>query len=233
MRSPPILVLLCAAWFVGGCTHSEPTLVPLGQGPLSRAQRARESGKRALALKQSAGSQQEERESGILGGAPSASADASEEGVAADASVDSASPSTTEPGSSPTNPLEDWIGLYRGNDTTAFKAPEQAERRFDDPKAKIRVESMGSARLDLILIDSSNGVDMCRLAASVDGEHAHIDPDQSCFLDPTEGMTAKSRPGKAQRQGRQLTVDLVFDTTIASETGSAEGTIEYHFDGQR
>lgn len=235
MGSPPILVLLCAAWFVGGCTHSEPTLVPLGHGPLSRAQRARESGKRALALKPPAESQLEERESALHSSASPASADASDGGVAADASVEPAPSSTADRGSGAANrdPLEDWIGLYRGNDTTVFKTPEQGDRRFDDPKAKIRVESMGSARLDLILIDSSNGVDMCRLAASVDSDQARIDPDQSCFLDPTEGMTAKSRPGKAQRQGRQLTVDLVFDTTMASETGSAEGTIEYHFDGQR
>jgi len=129
--------------------------------------------------------------------------------------------------------IEDWIGLYRGNDSTTFKSPEQSDRRFDDPKAKIRIESIGPARLDFILVDSSNGVDMCRLAASAEGELARIDPDQSCFLDPSEGMTAKSRPGKALRAGRQLTVDLILDTTIATETGNAEGTIEYHFDGQR
>lgn len=234
MGCPRIFELLCTAWLVASCTLSEPSLVPLGHGPLSRAQRARESGKRPSILKGAAEPPRELAESSTLSsGSPVEGS--LETGVVADASVDAAMPPITgaAPGASSRDPLDDWIGLYRGNDTTVFRSPEQSERRFDDPQARIRVEAVGPARLDLILVDSSNGVDMCRLAASVEGELASIEADQSCFLDPSEGMTARSRPGKAQRNGRQLTVDLMLDTSIATESGNTEGSIEYHFDGQR
>ncbi|HMA96771.1 MAG TPA: hypothetical protein VKP30_28995 [Polyangiaceae bacterium] len=234
MGCPRILELLCTAWLVAGCTLSEPSLVPLGHGPLSRAQRARESGKRASIRQRSVETQREPTESPAQsGGSPVEGS--KEASVVTDASVDATTPPTTGAlGASSRDSLDEWLGLYRGNDTTVFKSPEQSERRFDDPQARIRIEAVGPARLDLILVDSSNGVDMCRLAASVEGELARIDADQSCFLDPSEGMTARSRPGKAQRNGRQLTVDLMLDTTIiATESGNAEGTIEYHFDGQR
>ncbi len=152
-----------------------------------------------------------------------------------DAGVANGTKISSKDAKTPTNPasIEAWLGLYRGNDTTTFLMPDQPDRRFDDPKAKIRVESTASNQLSFALIDSSNGKDICKLSASILGESATIDPGQSCFLDPDESMTVKGRPGKATRKDRRLVLDLVLDTTMVTEEGEVRGSIEYHFDGER
>lgn len=242
---PSIASISCSALLLLACTRSEPSLVPLGIGPLAREQRAAEAATPAasgassnyvdIRSMQRASTTQRAAASSATQTAPngSTSVDAGDRPDAAGAT------STTAPSARPNVPdegrvrLDDWVGLYRGSDTTVFKTTGQSERRFDDPKAKVRVEQAGKARLDFVLVDSSNDQDMCRLSASVGGETALIEPGQSCFLETEDEMTAKSRPGKAVRKDRQLSLDLVLDTLMPSEEAPVAGSIEYHFDGKR
>jgi hypothetical protein len=167
--------------------------------------------------------------------APIASAPAAKREPAerVDAGAESIEGTAPKPAATAATTLDEWLGLYRGNDTTVFLTAEQPERRFDDPKAKIRVERGGKDHLDFTLIDSSNDKDMCHLSATFAGDTATIEPGQACFLDPEESMTVKSRPGKATYANRRLLVDLVLDTVLETELGPSSGTIEYHFDGRR
>jgi hypothetical protein len=234
------LAILCVAALAFGCTRAEPSLVPLGDGPLSLAEREAEA---TRPVARSASSQQEPEHSPH----PSSRDDvpatnrASVQSAAPDRSTshDAGSPSESEASpkdrGSQTNvvSLDDWPGIYRGDDTTIFRMREQPERRFDDPKAKIRVERGSRNHLTLAFVDSSNGKDICNLAAVADAGTATIEAGQSCFLDPDESMTVRSRPGKATRKDRGLVVDLTLDTTLDTETGQVDGTIEYHFEGQR
>lgn len=241
----PIASILCSAILLLACARSEPSLVPLGLGPLARAQRATEA-------TQTIGPDASEPDADVRSArrgstfqrpatpAPAqTAANASEKSDAGDKSDAASAAPAAATSSRPGLPdegrarLDEWLGTYRGNDTTVFHTTGQTERRFDDPKAKVRVEQAGKARLDFVLVDSSNDQDMCRLSAAVEGDTALIEPGQSCFLETEDEMTAKSRPGKAVRKDRQLSLDLVLDTLMMSEEAPVTGSIEYHFDGRR
>jgi hypothetical protein len=234
------LAILCIAALTFGCKRAEPSFVPLGHGPLSLAEREAEAARpRPLSSSnhQDRESSPREPERGetpapnrgnVQPAAPdrSASHDAGTTNQSATSPKDRASPANIVS-------IEDWPGIYRGNDTTIFRMREQPERRFDDPKAKIRIERGARNHLTLAFVDSSSGKDICDLAAVAEADTATIDAGQSCFLDPDESMTVRSRPGKATRKDRGLVVDLTLDTTMDTETGQVDGTIEYHFEGQR
>lgn len=240
MRPIGTITLCCTVWLLSACTKPGPSLVPLGRGDLSRAEQERE-----------AQVAQSRRNESPKANAPTVARSTEPEDKVVDASSnrDSSSHDREKPSSnesvdaktsakdtstpSAAGQLEAWLGLYRGRDTTTFVMPEQPDRRFDDPKAKIRVESSRSNRIEFALIDTSNEKDICKLSASVSGDTASIDAGQACFLESDEEMTVKSRPGKATRKERHLTFDLVLDTIMETEYGDSRGTIEYHFEGDR
>jgi hypothetical protein len=240
MRPLGTILIFYIAWHLTGCTRTEPSLVPLGRGPLSLAERE-------LGATEATANRQERRlpprdepprstDSESIAVAPPTNPEAKRDRDAkADAGVANQTTTSAKDATSASNPvfIEAWLGLYRGNDTTAFLMPDQPDRRFDDPKAKIRVESTMRSHLTFALIDSSNGKDICTLSASIEGDIAAIDAGQPCFLDPDESMTVKCRPGKATRKDRRLLLDLVLDTTMDTEEGEVRGSIEYHFDGER
>lgn len=242
---PSLVSISCSAILLLACARSEPSLVPLGLGPLARAQREAEATTATSSDTRSAdaGAKSTRRVNtsqrpitpNVAQTAPTTS-ERSDGGDKPDAArvVPTAAPSQRPGMPDEVRPrIEDWVGLYRGNDTTVFKTTGQTERRFDDPKAKIRVEQTGKTRLDFVLVDSSNDQDMCRLSATVDGDAALIEAGQSCFLETEDEMSAKSRPGKAVRKDRQLSLDLVLDTTMMNDETPVTGAIEYHFDGKR
>jgi hypothetical protein len=228
-----------------GCTHSEPSLIPLGYGPLARAERralatsprsstptADRGANRAHAIKpEGVGAQHSTTVSGSrTNTVPDATAGKSEvppTPAAANSSGRTGPPDNSAPR------LEDWVGTYLGDDVTVFKTDGQSERRFEDPKARIRVERRRNSGIDLVLVDSSNQQDMCALSAEVEGDTAIIAPGQSCFLESEDEISAKSRPGKAVRSDKHLTLDLNLDTVMVNDEEPVTGSIEYHFDGRR
>jgi len=233
------LTWICIAWHWVGCSSPPPSLLPLGLGPLSLVERASATetlpGRTHVKLgdnEVTSSPPEPETESGPTsdgsGGRDARDAKPNPS-PSSDAKITAADPKATS--SSGSN--DAWLGLYRGHDTTTFLVPEQPERRFDDSKAKIRVDSATGNRLRLALIDSSNEKDICILSASLPGDVATIESGQSCFLEPDEDMTVKSRPGTAKRRDRHLTVDLVLDTLMETEVGEMHGSIEYHFEGDR
>lgn len=236
----------CIALLLLGCTRSEPSLLPLGYGPLARAQRQSKAAERldsatkapAPDAHASAAERRSKQEHVATQPLPPPSRTAEAEDAAAVpelATVPSSATSVGHAAASNDSPLklEDWVGIYRGNDVTTFKTTGQADRRFDDPKAKIRIEKNRKNTIHLVLIDSSNDQDMCTLSAEVEGDTATVTAGQSCFLESDDEVTAKSRPGKAVRSDKRLTLDLVLDTLMMSDEEPVSGSIEYHFDGQR
>lgn len=241
MHLSTIVMSLSIATFLVACTHAEPSLVPLGHGPLSRQERevaARvAAAQRPSRSKQLASSTAQEPTPGdpstVASTGPSDDHPAPRAVATIHADAGALGPSTTNESEQSQKTVDDWLGLYRGDDTTTFKVPDQPDRRFDDSNAKIRVERSSSTQVDFALVDSSNDKDICKLSAVVEGDTATLDAGQTCFLDPEESMTVKSRPGKATRKANRLTLDLVLDTQLDGELGLEEGSIEYHFEGQR
>jgi hypothetical protein len=234
MRIQPLFQSLSLLAVALGCARHDPSFVPLGHGPLSQREQALQRPARAVAQRpratpvdSAAASDLDERSDIVV----TAASNAASPPTGSSATPESAAAGATN--ATATDPRAEWIGIYRGDDTTTFTLPEQPDRRFDDAKASINVELAADAKLVFHLVDSSNGKDICGLSASVDGTLAHVDAGQACFLDAEDGMVVKSRPGKATRSHRRLVFDLVLDTTMETESGTLEGSIVYHFDGQR
>lgn len=237
MRLSIVLNALIATLHLAACARNEPSLVPLGHGPLSREERALAPIADVSAAHAASASRLREP-AHVDAVSESHDAPAVVTTTRSDDKADAGSvvdPETPAPlgGTKVEVSLDDWLGLYRGDDVTTFKMPDQPDRRFDDSKARIRIERSSRRQLTFALIDSSNDKDICKLTGTVEGETATIQPGQSCFLDPDENMTVKSRPGLATRKAKRLNFDLVLDTRMDSEIGEVAGTIVYHFEGQR
>ena len=129
----------------------------------------------------------------------------------------------------------DWLGLFRGKDTTRYQVPNFPSQPMDDPNARIRVEASQGQQIKFILIDSSNDKDLCTLAATIDGIHAKVDPGQPCFgTEDDEGsLTVRVKSGLGLLQDSTLTLDLTLDANIQSEQFQADGSVEYHFEGKK
>lgn len=225
-RTRACLLLL----FALGCSHPEPSRKPLGMGPLALAEQTKASeqqtAKRELRLAQIAEERETTRPEPVRPAESKRHVADGGSSPPADAGVE-----LTDGGVTPT--LEAWLGLYQGHDVTRYVMEGQPERSFDDPKAKIRVERLGKSQLHFIFVDSSNGQDLCTLLGDVTGDEAKLPEGQRCFIEPDEDMTVSSRPAVAKLAGRQLTLNLVLDTTLALEEQQTEGKIEYEFNGQR
>lgn len=231
-----LVVLACA------CSHNEPSTKPLGLGPLSLAERKaveeRSTADRYSRSRQDAEdrahAEVERATEKSAAAAPSSSSSASAASGSGpnDAGKEASKAANKDAGAAATAVTEhDWVGTYQGSDVTLYVMEGQPDRRFDDPKAKIRVERRAPQKIALVFVDSSNGQDLCSLESSVAGNEAKVLPGQRCFIEPDDEMQVKSRPGTAVRDGTKLTVHVILDTTLDVDDVHAEGRIEYEFNG--
>jgi hypothetical protein len=215
------------------CGQSQPTMTPLGLGPLARAEQTA----RATTVKTSTRVFVEESKDTTI-----ETKDVSPKTEVVSRPNVSSTPidrTTSEPSSksdsntksAPTT--EDWVGIYQGRDVTRYLMEGQPDRNYDDSKAKIRVERVSEKQIHFIFVDSSNGQDLCTFSGDVNGTEARLPEGQKCFVDPDENMTVNSRPGQAKHVGNRLTLTVTIDTTYDFEDGQAEGRIEYEFDGAK
>lgn len=128
-----------------------------------------------------------------------------------------------------------FLGDFRGEDVSTYKLEGMPEREDRDPNARITVKSSSDNALDIVLVDSSNGKDICTLTATIGDLGATIAAGQKCF-EQTGGeasATATIRTGTATIDGRRLIVDLELAFEMHVPDQDAKGTLAYHFDGTR
>ena len=229
-RAAPI-VSVCAMLFC--CTTTESTVPPLGFGPLARTellqheQAATQVQAVARPPKKRRASSGAAARATALTTAHAAKADAQASGDAGVAQLGSADGGITPH-------TNEWLGLWRGKDTTTFQIPSFPPEPMADDHARIRVESVDEHNVKLVLIDSSNDRDLCTLGAHVESNRATIDPGQPCFgnEDESTSLFISVKTGAASLKDTRLVVDMALDAEIQSDQFQSTGSVEYHFDGR-
>jgi len=221
-----------------GCASTESSVTPLGFG--SRAKQELAAQEKAHTQRAALVDYKGSRQTAPLGlQSHSATAIAATvEPKSRAATVDSPLPASSASVSamaSAAAKVSDWVGLWRGNDTTRYQIPNFPSQPMDDPNARIRIEISTGNRINLILIDSSNDRDLCTLAAEVEGTRAKVDPGQSCFgsEDDEGSMSARVKYGLGVMHDETFGLDLTLDASIQSEQFEATGTVDYHFEGKK
>ena len=213
---------------------TEKPVSPLGFGPLAIAERtaSTDADVQREALKDYTGSKRE------APAEPARISSSVTEHISRPLALERPLPATSAnvaPGSVPPPRPTDWLGMFRGKDTTRYQIPNFPSQPMDDPNARIRVEAFQGQQIKFILVDSSNDKDLCTLAATLDGIHAKVDPGQPCFgTEDDEGsLTVRVKSGLGLLQDSTLTLDLTLDANIQSEQFQADGSVEYHFEGKK
>jgi hypothetical protein len=226
-----LLLALAAA-----CAPALPSSEPLGVGALAEKEQAAElarssDGKPPVASDTAERSQEEEEASEPTApvaaepGEPTAP-DAGEPEKAAEATDADAG---TRPAAGPVA----LSGEYQGWDVTKYRienAPESVER---DPNARTRVKQGAGSAIEMVIISSSDGTDLCTFKGTLTGDKVSFDKGQPCFEQGGGSVTATLRSGSAKFSGKQLTMDLLFDMVIDTGEDTIGGEIDYHFEGTR
>jgi len=203
--------------------------MPLGLGPLAISERSdAESSRVASASAPKAP---------IVAAAPKPSADpdpAKDTESSADENADSdAEEETTKSAdtvAAPDAPPAKFAGLYAGHDIAIFRLPGEPEREERDDKAKIRIEEAAGDNVRIVLVNSTDGTDLCTLVARVEGNSALVESAQPCFGSEGEGgLQAELRSGRAVLDGDSLTMDA--EGSIGDQ--DLDGELSYTFQGQR
>lgn len=124
-------------------------------------------------------------------------------------------------------------GEYQGWDLTTYRMPNVPESPQRDPNARIRVSRGQGDVIDVTIINSANGQDLCMLKGKLKGSTATFDKGQRCFDEGNNMMTATLRQGSARFSGKQMIVDAEFDLEIDTGQNQMSGDIVYHFEGDR
>ncbi|HVU04216.1 MAG TPA: hypothetical protein VHE30_20805 [Polyangiaceae bacterium] len=214
-----------------GCGHALPSPVPLGVGPLPRTYHLAHG--RAHVHEDRRG---REASSVVEPAAPEVPADEpADRPPPAPSTTASAAPAAPEtpPGKVATG--ADFVGEYRGEDVSTYRLSGSPERADRDPNARINVTSSDKSKIDLVLIDSSNGKELCTLGATLGDGTATVTPGQGCFEQntPEASASATVTRGTAHLEGKRLVLDmaLAFEMHVPGE--DATGTLDYHFEGSR
>jgi hypothetical protein len=221
-----------------GCTSTESAIAPLGFGPLAKAELAerKHNDSRAPLPEKSKRlrlSQNAKPRPALASAAPqvSSTGGASNTLVAPSLrqSTNNEAPTVSEP------KRADWVGLWRGKDTTHFLLETFPSEPMIDDQARIRVEPANSQAITLVLIDSSNDRDLCSLSATLQANQAHIAPGQPCFgsEDESVDLSVHVKSGTATLANAELSVDVSLEAEVKAEQLQASGTVEYHFDGKQ
>lgn len=231
-RIASIAASCCLGVAVFGCVTTRPSPEPLGWGKLPPgAQRAApRTSRRAEQPKPSAPPRDRSiseadagaREKSASGPEPSASA--------APAATTTAAP--TPPSSSA---VAAFVGEFRGEDVATYRISGIPDRTERDPKARITVKTSDSGDLLFVLVDSSNGKEICTLSGTLKDSTVSIGAGQKCF-EQNEGEAsagATVTKGTATLSDKTLRFDLDLDFEMTVEGRSLRGSLEYHFEGKR
>lgn len=203
---------------------------PLGLGPLALAEQSA-----ASAEKSASKTKQARRPRAASTSAPvasSAEAEAAPE-ESSTANLEDVS-EVSEKEASPGKEQPAFAGLFAGKDVAIYRISGQPERQELDDKAKIRIENDSPTQLRIVLINSTDGSDLCELSAEVQGHSAQIDGGQPCFGSEGEGaIHAELSSGTVKLAGDRLsmTAEGTLSGTLADQ--EFDGNLSYSFKGQR
>jgi hypothetical protein len=155
-----------------------------------------------------------------------------EEGAEEDKAGDVAEVSEADTAASKEPPA--FAGLFAGKDVATYRISGQPERQELDDKAKIRVESDSATQLRVVLINTTDGSDMCELSAEIQGNSAQLDGGQPCFGAEGEGaIQAELNSGTVTLTGDRLS--MTAEGTLSGTLGEQEfeGSLSYSFKGKR
>jgi hypothetical protein len=227
---------LCAS--VAACGGPRPSTVPLGVGPLSPHYK----------LATAAGSHTR-RENRTASGTKEAAAKAEspekdepdskeKEAKAEQTTTDGGGPAGDKKAVTPPDKMaaaSSFLGDYRGDDVSTYRLGGTPEHADKDPNARVTVKSSEKTSIDVVLVDSSNGKDICTLNATLGEKNATITAGQKCFEQNNgdESAAATVKSGTVSVEGRTLTLDLAADFEMRTADQEVTGTLDYHFEGRR
>jgi hypothetical protein len=149
----------------------------------------------------------------------------------------SSHPSTSTPATSPPKSaaLAAFVGEFAGEDVATYRISGLPDRTERDPKARITVKTSDGGDLLFVLIDSSNGKEICTLSGTPKDSSATIAAGQKCF-EQNEGEAsagATVTKGTATMENKKLLFELALDFEMTTEGRSLRGSLDYHFEGKR
>lgn len=230
-------VALLAA--TAGCGSPRPSQEPLGWGPLPEGARTAESvrprPRRDLQARKQNAKRDEQTITADAGAAPVSSDGPTPTGSVevSQARADKVQPSSSEKGSAPS--AKSFDGQYRGEDQAVYRIRGMPERTERDPNARTTARATSDKTVDFVLVDSSNGKDICTLSSTLKDGTAALTPGQRCFEQSGENVSigAVVTRGVATLDGNRLRLQVQLDVEMHLGDTEATGTLEYRFDGTR
>jgi hypothetical protein len=219
-------VCVAASWACAPRASS----TPLGLGPLALAELS------ARASEQGAAKAKPARRSRPTSEPPQATA-ASEAEADSDSDAQPSLEDVSEVSAADTAASKEqpaFAGLFAGKDVAVFRISGQPDRQEVDDKAKIRIEAESPTQLRIVLVNSTDGSDLCELTAEAQGNSAQLDGGQPCFTAEGEGaISAEMTSGKVTLSGDRLS--MTAEGTLSGTLGEIEfdGSLSYSFKGQR
>src|SRR5262245_3971669 len=162
------------------CMSTRPSEEPLGWGPLPPG--ALSASHRPRSRTPPVAEEHEEPRD-----EPAASTDAGHEPekVAAAAAPSSSAPKPPESKlgavQASSASLAEFVGEYLGEAVATYRITGLPERTERDPKARVTVKASTSPELLFVLVDSSNGKDICTLSGTMKDSKVSIGSGQKCF----------------------------------------------------
>jgi hypothetical protein len=153
----------------------------------------------------------------------------------ASASSGSAVPKPAPASASSSPAAAEFVGDYRGEDVAVYKMSGLPDRTERDPKARITVKASAGTELQFVLIDSSNGKEICTLSGNLKDSVASIGSGQKCF-EQSEGeasAAATVTKGSARFEKQRLVLELDMDFEMSAAGRKLTGSLDYEFDGKR
>jgi hypothetical protein len=130
--------------------------------------------------------------------------------------------------------IGNFEGVFAGDDIAVFRLTGFPEREQRDERAKIRIEKADASSVNITLINSEDGTDLCALSARVEGNAALIESAQPCFSDGGEGsLEALLTSGRAVLSGDHLRMDAEGTLSVALPDQELDGELTYSFKGKR
>jgi hypothetical protein len=234
MRSSFSAVVAALALAAVQCVNPRPSAEPLGWGPLPPgAQTASRPTKGRVPRV----AQAREHPSDESISPADAGRSEPEKAAAAPSSSAPKAPSESKPTASPSSAATapDFVGDYLGEDVATYRISGLPERTERDPKARVTVKSASDSELLFVLVDSSNGKEICALSGTWKDAAVTMRSGQKCFEqnegEASAGATVKK--GSATLEKKRLVLELDLDFEMKVEGKKLSGTLGYRFDGKR
>ncbi len=220
-----------ASLLVAGCAAPMPSAKPLGRGLVPTTAEAPPTGKKRRDRIAHADTKSHGASSAADGGATPVAA----KEVAAAEPADTKSkdkPATAVP---QTANAQAFAGAYSGDDVATYHLEGLPDRVEKDPNAKLTVKTTDPHALTFVLIDSSNGSDICSLSGKITDTGTTIDPGQKCFEQSGDdsSTSATVTEGTATVDGNHLVFEMNLDFSMSIGDRDLTGTLQYRFQGKR